>query len=1240
MKAPFKPQILAVMATLGLAATATAQLQWSSYDSSGNLLSANMASGGDATYGRSVSFVVPPSTQRIYMTKSFEQINLTNAGSFKKVNFSLVADGSLTPPLANRVYGMALFNDPGTPSSAMDDLGFWCNFHSGNPGFEMFYRPSGTATFFQYDSAHKPGAGTTKTGYPTNGVNYGMQFHLNNPSGAGIQIGTSSSTFAAAGCAMTNGNGAVFQTGYINPVTWTTLPVSNFNEFAFMFKNLTTSNVTVTLSGITLVPLNPGIDTNPVDFNGAPGSTAVFSAAINTNSAPTLGYQWYEIAGGVTNALVNGTTASGSVVSGATSNILSFSNAQTGDSGYVFLVVTNTYGSARSDSALLFIANDTAPSIFSLSPTTTNVLAGQNATFTVRASGVPAPVYYWFDNNSSLIQSGSAATTLVISNIQFANAGTYTVTASNYMGNPSTNFSINVYVPACITRNPSNVLVNVGDPVTFSVVEGGCASPAPTYQWYKNGVLISGATATNYIIPSVTFGDIGSYYVVLSNPGGATTSASAKLAIYSTNLVSAPVSPANGASGLCYDTPLYLSFNQTPSVGTTGKIRIFSTADPVTPVDTIDMSLNNASRVQAHSLFPGDSQTFNYYPVVITGTSVAIYPHSGVMSSNQSYYVTMEPGVIEESNGAYYGGFTNPSVWGFSTKTGGPANPTNLVVAADGSGDFLTVQGAVDSIALGNTAPTLISIRNGTYTEIVNISGKHHVTFRGQNRTNTILAYANNALIATSGGSTHSRMSFKVNANDIALENLTLHNTTPQGGGQAEALMIESGAARCIVNNATIKSLQDTILANVNSSQGYFIDSTIIGNFDYIWGGGNLFFTNCVIHTMTNTSGSTSYNLTASRTDFGSTSGTGNWMTPDGLRWSSNGMSFVGCLLEADAGIKTVTLAGANGTVGGLASWINCRIDTNAYRGPINTLSNTYNFWQYGNTDLSGNPAPYTNVVALGGGDARLLAAINATTWLYGWVPQLAPNILSNPTNKSVVAGGPAAFQVSATGVPAPVFQWLRNGTNIADATNATYNITAATIDDAGTYSVIVSNDAGAVLSTSATLTVNRPPVAYDFSMGAVTGIPTTVKIVGGKYVSDPDGDTLVVTNASGATHGTVTTDGVNVTYTGTNGTDDSFTFTVSDGRGGSASATVTVSISGNGAGHNQLGNPEPVGDDVALTFMGIPGYRYAMDWTHSLTPPVVWTPLLTNTAGANGSMRFTNTPSGGADFYRTRYVP
>ena len=123
----------------------------------------------------------------------------------------------------------------------------------------------------------------------------------------------------------------------------------------------------------------------------------------------------------------------------------------------------------------------------------------------------------------------------------------------------------------------------------------------------------------------------------------------------------------------------------------------------------------------------------------------------------------------------------------------------------------------------------------------------------------------------------------------------------------------------------------------------------------------------------------------------------------------------------------------------------------------------------------------------------------------------------------------------------------------------------------------------------------------------------------------------------SGATNGTVTTDGANLAYTPTNGAADSFTYTVVDGLGGITVGTVSVTITPATASFNQIGIQPTGGGGVVLTYYGIPGFAYALEWTPSLTAPITWTPLTTNAAALNGLLLFTNTPADGSGFYRTR---
>ena len=153
-------------------------------------------------------------------------------------------------------------------------------------------------------------------------------------------------------------------------------------------------------------------------------------------------------------------------------------------------------------------------------------------------------------------------------------------------------------------------------------------------------------------------------------------------------------------------------------------------------------------------------------------------------------------------------------------------------------------------------------------------------------------------------------------------------------------------------------------------------------------------------------------------------SATTPWVNPNGTTYSAYGFSFVGCTLEADAGVTGITLAGSNGTAGGLDSWVNCLIDTNAYVSPSTVLSNTYVFWQNNNKDITGTSSiSYTNVQTIGvtKNDPRLLAATNPIIWFSGWLPQLAPNtppVFTAPpagTNIAINAGVNLSVACTAT---------------------------------------------------------------------------------------------------------------------------------------------------------------------------------------------------------------------------------
>lgn len=171
------------------------------------------------------------------------------------------------------------------------------------------------------------------------------------------------------------------------------------------------------------------------------------------------------------------------------------------------------------------------------------------------------------------------------------------------------------------------------------------------------------------------------------------------------------------------------------------------------------------------------------------------------------------------------------------------ARAKDLIVAADGSGDFKTVQAAVDAVPADSATRTTIVVRKGTYPELVIVAReKKNLTLRGEDRKGTIIAATNNANL-----NPRRREMFSAEADDFILENITLHNTTAKGGSQAEAIRVK--ADRVILRNCDFKSFQDTLRL---TGRVYVRDCYIEGDVDYVWGEGSVYFDRCTFHSVYN----------------------------------------------------------------------------------------------------------------------------------------------------------------------------------------------------------------------------------------------------------------------------------------------------------------------------------------------------------------------------------------------------
>ena len=183
--------------------------------------------------------------------------------------------------------------------------------------------------------------------------------------------------------------------------------------------------------------------------------------------------------------------------------------------------------------------DSSGPVIVTQPPSAVTAVVGGNLTLPVTLASNPAvPAYQWRKNGSPVSQANGP----VFSNgyVQVSDVGTYDVVVSNAFGttiSSATTVSITLPPPPTITTQPKRGVLNVGDAGSFSVSANGTGYF--TYQWRKNGNAISSPSAatSQLFLGPVQLSDAGTYDVVVTNPGGPTTSDAVTLEVY-------PLAPA------------------------------------------------------------------------------------------------------------------------------------------------------------------------------------------------------------------------------------------------------------------------------------------------------------------------------------------------------------------------------------------------------------------------------------------------------------------------------------------------------------------------------------------------------------------------------------------------------------------------------------------------------------------------------------------------------------------------
>jgi pectinesterase len=177
-----------------------------------------------------------------------------------------------------------------------------------------------------------------------------------------------------------------------------------------------------------------------------------------------------------------------------------------------------------------------------------------------------------------------------------------------------------------------------------------------------------------------------------------------------------------------------------------------------------------------------------------------------------------------------------------------------IVVAADGSGKYKTVQSALNDIPLNNKKPVIIYINNGIYKEKLHLdSSKNFVTLIGEDKFNTVLTYDDHTGKVSSNGdtiNTRTSWSFLIRADNFTAKNITFQNDAGFTAGQAVA--VESDGDKAIFKNCRFIGNQDVLFTNSDKSRQYYEDCYIEGTTDFIFGSSTVWFEQCHIHSKKN----------------------------------------------------------------------------------------------------------------------------------------------------------------------------------------------------------------------------------------------------------------------------------------------------------------------------------------------------------------------------------------------------
>ena len=295
--------------------------------------------------------------------------------------------------------------------------------------------------------------------------------------------------------------------------------------------------------------------------------------------------------------------------------------------------------------------------------------------------------------------------------------------------------------------------------------------------------------------------------------------------------------PVAGATNVNPDTHLTLTFSTPPRAGTSGQIGVYD-AETHVLIDALDLSIpggpggdrrrrpkpepvTRPEPEYQRTVIGGFTEGFHFHPVIVRGSTATIYPHNNTLTYGRSYEVHVDRRRSTRMDSTASTARHGPSTRATARRRSTAIELSSLPMV---TGDFNTVQGAVDFIPADHPRRVTMFVKAGRYEEIVYFRHKRDITFLGEDRDRVLIGYANNERFngPPPGVPTNERpetfpyrrAAFMADQDrPVSKSSTSRSRTSPRVAAVRRKRCCMSGG-RNLVRRSTLKSHQDTVQFN------------------------------------------------------------------------------------------------------------------------------------------------------------------------------------------------------------------------------------------------------------------------------------------------------------------------------------------------------------------------------------------------------------------------------------------